>query len=478
VLISSSSAISVKMDFYQRIIKPEAQASGLFFKALAVVLLMSGISQAQGLRRDTVTVMMYNMLYYGVNTSFCTSSNNNVTVKNAGLMTLFNYIQPDLLGVCEMSPVSSVNLGLLNNVLNNGGRSGYLRANLMNPSGSDIVALLYYNSAKFGMHSQNPVTTQGRDIAWYRLYHKPIPLNGDTTFLHVAVAHLKAGGTSSDVVQRGQEAGALVQFMRANSFQGNLLVMGDLNVSESSEPAYDSLLNAGSVMNHRLKDPVSRPGSWSGNSSFALWHTQSPRTASNGCATGGGLDDRYDHILLNDWATGDSAQVKYVPASFRIPGNDGNRFNGSVNGTFNASVPVAVANALHEISDHLPVVLKLAIGPAGASSADPAEDGSWDEPFRFTISQSSNTVPSALAHRYIQFPRPYADGLCRWEIRDAMGRLADQGSAWVDSRGRVMLNDLVAKGWFSLSVEWNGNPNHRGLSGKVFRSSQGFLQAP
>jgi hypothetical protein len=238
----------------------------------------------------------------------------------------------------------------------------------MNPSGSEIVSLLYYNSNKLGIKSQTPIATQGRDIAFYRLYHKPIAANNDTVWLYVAVGHLKAGGTASDIAQRGQEAGSLVQHWRSTGLRGNLLVMGDLNVSASTEPAFDSLLNAGSVPNHRLKDPVSRLGSWSGNSSFALWHTQSPRTTSNGCASGGGLDDRYDHILVNDFVMGDSAGLRYVPASFRILGNDGNRFNGNVNGTFNASVPLSVANALYEISDHLPVVLKLAVGPALPSS--------------------------------------------------------------------------------------------------------------
>lgn len=466
------------MKFIQRIFKPEAKVSGLFFRALAVVSLLTGLAKAQVVQRDTLTVMMYNMLYYGVNTSFCTSANNSVTAKNAGLMTLFNYVRPDILGVCEMSPVSSVNLGLLNNVLNSGGRSGYLRANLMNPSGSEIVPLLYYNSVKLGVHSQYPVATQGRDIAWYRLYHKPVPLNGDTTYLHVAVAHLKAGGTASDVVQRGQEAGALIQFMRANRFRGNLLVMGDLNVSGSSEPAYDSLMNAGSMMNHRLKDPVSRPGSWSGNSSFALWHTQSPRTASNGCATGGGLDDRYDHILVNDWIMGDSARVRYVPASFRIPGNDGNRFNGSVNGTFNASVPVAVANALHEISDHLPVVLKLAIGPSLPSSAGTFEDVGLNENFGFSISRVPNAISSDFASLCIQFPRGFAEGWCSWVLRDAMGRLTGQGSDWVDALGRVHFSEFGNKGWFSLSVEWHGNARHQGWSGKVLRGTRGLLQGP
>lgn len=409
--------------------KPGARVSGLLFVAfLNLAVTGQGRCQVPSVSsgRDTLTVMMYNLLYYGVNTSFCTSSNNNVTTKNTRLQTLFSYLAPDLLGVCEMSPVSSVNLGFLNNVLNAGGRSGYLRANLMNPSGSEIVSLLYYNGNKLGIKSQTPVTTQGRDIAFYRLFHKPIPANNDTVWLYVAVAHLKAGGTASDIAQRGQEAGRLVQHWRSTGLRGNLLVMGDLNVSASTEPAFDSLLNAGSVPNHRLKDPVSRLGSWSGNSSFALWHTQSPRTTSNGCASGGGLDDRYDHILVNDFVLGDSAGIRYVPASFRILGNDGNRFNGNVNGTFNASVPVAVANALYDISDHLPVVLKLAVGPSLPSSVlDPSPDASVGEG---TGNWRLVCDPWRPGSWSVQVPEGGRSGRWNWVLRSLDGRLLESGS--------------------------------------------------
>ena len=409
-----------------RLIKPEARASGLLFAALLFLVRPSvGLGQAasgQG-GRDTLTVMMYNLLYYGVNTSFCTASNNSLTTKNARLQTLFSYLAPDLLGVCEMSPVSSVNSGFLNNVLNTGGRSGYLRANLMNPSGSEIVSLLYYNSNKLGIKSQTPVATQGRDIAFYRLFHKPIPASNDTVWLYVAVAHLKAGGTASDIAQRGQEAGSLVQYWRSTGLRGNLVVMGDLNVSSSSEPAFDSLLNAGSTPNHRLKDPVSRLGSWSGNSSFALWHTQSPRTTSNGCASGGGMDDRYDHILVNDFVLGDSLGIRYVPASFRVVGNDGNRFNGNVNGTFNASVPVAIANALYDISDHLPVVVKLAVGPALPSSVQEE----WSTTRVPGASWRLVCNPERSGAWMVQVPEGERSGSWQWTLRSVEGKILQEG---------------------------------------------------
>ncbi|MGA1331332.1 MAG: hypothetical protein ACO31H_07235 [Bacteroidia bacterium] len=267
------------------------------------------------------------------------------------------------------------------------------------------------------------MATQGRDIAFYRLFHKPIPASNDTVWLYVAVAHLKAGGTASDIAQRGQEAGSLVQYWRSTGLRGNLVVMGDLNVSSSSEPAFDSLLNAGSTPNHRLKDPVSRLGSWSGNSSFALWHTQSPRTTSNGCASGGGMDDRYDHILVNDFVLGDSLGIRYVPASFRVVGNDGNRFNGNVNGTFNASVPVAIANALYDISDHLPVVVKLAVGPALPSSVQEE----WSTTRVPGASWRLVCNPERSGAWMVQVPEGERSGSWQWTLRSAEGKILQEG---------------------------------------------------
>ncbi len=38
---------------------------------------------------DTLTVMHYNLLYYGANTSFCTNENNNLDTKNIHLKSDF-----------------------------------------------------------------------------------------------------------------------------------------------------------------------------------------------------------------------------------------------------------------------------------------------------------------------------------------------------------------------------------------------------
>ena len=42
-------------------------------------------------------------------------------------------------------------------------------------------------------------------------------------------------------------------------------------------------------------------------------------------------------------------------------GNDGNHFNQSINQNYNSAVPAAVADALFDCSDHLPVTMKLAV---------------------------------------------------------------------------------------------------------------------
>jgi len=312
---------------------------------------------------DTLKVMSYNLLFYGVNTSFCTTGNNNVNTKNGHYQTIFQHTQPDVIGVQEMGGVSS-SVGFLQNVLNTNGVTSWSRAPYTNTNSSNLVSLLYYNTVKLGFDGHFPITTAGRDIILYRLYHKTIQPENDTIFVYFAVMHLKAGGTASDEAQRGLEAQQLMNFLNTMNFQGNLVIMGDFNVNSSSEACYQQFTNA-SNPNIRLYDPVSRPGTWGNNSGFADLHTQAPTISGNGCSSGGGMDDRFDQLMINSAVRDDSNKVVYVPGSYLVIGNDGIRFNGAVNSPSNQQVPPAVANALAAASDHLPVVIKLAFRLAG-----------------------------------------------------------------------------------------------------------------
>jgi len=68
--------------------------------------------------QDTIKVMSYNLLNYGNYTSYCTTSNNNVSEKNEYLKTIIDYALPDILGVVEISPEDTYIEGFKNNVLN------------------------------------------------------------------------------------------------------------------------------------------------------------------------------------------------------------------------------------------------------------------------------------------------------------------------------------------------------------------------
>ncbi|MFM8684966.1 MAG: hypothetical protein ACKODJ_00255, partial [Bacteroidota bacterium] len=97
------------------------------------------------------------------------------------------------------------------------------------------------------------------------------------------------------------------------------------------------------------------------------------------------------------------------------------------------------------------------------------------EPFRFTISCHSLASPSIPSGQWIQFPESYAEGWCRWEIRDAMGRRVEQGEDAVDALGRIQFREpRMAKGRYTLTVAWKGNARHGSLSGKVRYASQPF----
>lgn len=334
-------------------------------KYLVIVwALLPFLVQAQS--PDTLKVMTYNLLYYGVNTSFCTTANNNVQTKNGHFQTILQHTQPHVLGVQEMGGVSH-SVGFLQQVLNTNGETRWTRAPYINTNGSNLVSLLYYRTDKLTYASHEAITTQGRDIAFYTLYYNVIPFDNDTIFIHFAVMHLKAGGSTADANQRGAEAQAMMNWLNQRNFRGNLVIMGDFNVNSSSEPAYVQF-TGNSNENIRLYDPVNQPGNWANNSAFAALHTQAPTINGNGCTSGGGMDDRYDQLMINRHIKDDSARVFYIPGSYTTVGNDGIRFNGAVNTPSNQQVPPAVANALAAASDHLPVSLQLHIRPGFGTS--------------------------------------------------------------------------------------------------------------
>ena len=147
-----------------------------------------------------------------------------------------------------------------------------------------------------------------------------------------------------------------------------LIATGNFNVYTSEEQAYQDVLKNESG-EQIFFDPIDRPGNWSNNEKYATLHTQSTRGRQFGEGTGGGLNNRFDQVLLSDSLLG-----KYIPGSYTIFGNDGNHFNDSINAMPNTAVSPVIAQALHDVSDHLPVYLDLVFERKTVSVED---EGEW-----------------------------------------------------------------------------------------------------
>jgi len=316
--------------------------------------------------KDTISVLHYNLLNYGNYTSYCTTSNNNINDKDAALQHIINHTTPDIFTVNEVGNNSIYIKRLKEKVMNSGGRTYYEAADYMNNTGSSLVSGMFFNSNKLGLADQfsiskNGTTTLVRDICVYKLYYQSESLaGGDTTFLYVVAAHLKAGSSSTDATTRNTETKALMKHISINRINENMIFCADLNEQSSNAAAYQNLINGIGEKIIAFNDPIQQPGIWNNRSEFKDIHTQSTHY-SGGCASSGGLDDRFDQILINGFIDKDSLGIRYIDGSYKAVGNDGNHFNSSVNYNGNTSVPSNVLQALYNMSDHLPVYMELEI---------------------------------------------------------------------------------------------------------------------
>ncbi len=317
--------------------------------------------------QDTLTFLQYNLLNYGNFTSYCTSNNNNVARKTGYIGVIVHYVKPDIFTVNEMTITRSYHDYLLNNGLNTDGVDYYAKAsdNLHNDY-QYTMNVLYYNKNKLGEAAHYIAQTYVRDIDVFKMYYKSANLNqGDTTFIYCVVAHLKAGrdpeGSYTNQNKRKIMAKNTMDYIAAHDPDENYLLMGDFNLYTDQEPAFQEFINY-KVAAIRFNDPANAIGDWHNNPDYALYQSQSTHSYTNGCPSGGGLDDRFDFILLSNNVKQGNKKVEYVPGSFHVVGQDGKHFNRALNDDpQNTSVPANVLNALYQNSDHLPVTLKVSV---------------------------------------------------------------------------------------------------------------------
>lgn len=304
-------------------------------------------------RADTLRVATYNIL------NFAGQSDSD---RLDDLLRVMQHIRPDVMAMQEIETEEAVDYLLSFVFLQID--DDWAAAQFIN--GPDTDNAFFFRTTKASLISQRQIATTLRDISEYII--QPAGLDS-TGRIRIYSAHLKASEGATNEERRRQEAAALRQQLNILPPNSQFIMCGDFNLYRSSEPAYQLLLDANPDPDGRLFDPINRPGDWNENIAFADIHTQSPRTSSFGGGATGGLDDRFDFILVSA-ALLDTTGSYVLPATYHAFGNDGLHFNRAVNNGFNAAVPDSVADALHAASDHLPVVADFIVRPAVVSVAE------------------------------------------------------------------------------------------------------------
>lgn len=312
-------------------------------------------------QNDTLKVMSYNVL------RFPEGNSNKAPI----LRTIINYLQPDVIGLQELTESSAID-SLRKYAFDT---SIYDNANWVQES--ELMTNIFYNKNKVHLHRQISIATQPRRTNVYTFYSKTqnFELNPDTVFFTCMVVHFKSSTGADNESQRAVQAADIRIYIDNRPPGGNYMLMGDLNLYNASEPAWINLLEDGP---NKLNDPINRIGNWSNNASFSDVHTQSPRTASFDLGVTGGLDDRFDFILPNDAIMDGRFGVRYLDDTYKAIGNDGQHFNKSIIATpTNTSAPDSVIQALHDFADHLPVVMDIELDYNNAFNTTRAPADTW-----------------------------------------------------------------------------------------------------
>jgi len=303
---------------------------------LSILLFATTIIHSQ----ERVKIATYNILNYP----------NQSSTKNPKYQLIMNELNPDILVVQEILSQTAVN-EFLNEVLSDEYEAGEFH------NGPDTDNAIFFKDSLFTFISLEIISpSQGpRDISVFKLFHK---ITLDTLIIYSA--HFKASPGSENEARRLNEAATLRVFTNMLPQGTDFILVGDLNLYRSTEPAYERLLLHDGT--GYFLDPINRPGSWHDNSGFADIHTQSTRLTDLGDGgSPGGLDDRFDFILSSQSII-DSGGIDYVDGSYWAYGNDGKHFDISVHDPPNQSVSTDIAIALYFVSDHLPVIAEFDFG--------------------------------------------------------------------------------------------------------------------
>ncbi|RPJ46317.1 MAG: T9SS C-terminal target domain-containing protein [Candidatus Latescibacterota bacterium] len=354
---------------------------------LALVLAVVAASPVYG---EEFTLLSWNLLNY---------PGSDGTARAAHFRTVLPNIGPDVIVVQEMLGQAGVT-HFRSNVLETI-EPGAWSAGPFHDS-YDTDNALFFRSAAVEVLEHGWLDTALRDIDWWQ-----VRLLESGEEMRVYSLHLKASQGSEEEEQRLGECTILRDALEALPASLPYAVAGDYNIYTASEPAYEHLVEPGTGS---LRDPIDREGAWHDNAAFAAVHTQSTRTTSFGGGATGGMDDRFDLILVGEEMM-DGVDLEIDPESYTAYGNDGVHFNQSIVQNGNSAVPAPVADALHQASDHLPIFAVLRVEPATEVAGSPV-------PERHEIRIAPNPFNATAAIRFtVAAPSPI-----RLVLFDAAGR--------------------------------------------------------
>lgn len=384
---------------------------------------------------------------------------------------VINQLSLDVLVVQEMTSYSGVN-EFLDNVMNYSSPGTYEAAPFYD--GPDTDNSLFYNKSKIKLYSHQQIPTTLRDISEYVLEIKDGP--GKGAVFRIYSVHLKSGSATSDKNQRTQEATTLRNYLDGLPLNSLFLVCGDYNLESSSEPAYGILTGDQSDNDGRVKDPINRPGYWNDNIAFADIHTQSTRTIQFGGGASGGLDDRFDLILMS-YALESSNELIFKTGSYFAYGNDGQHFNKAINDGINGVVSSEIANALYEASDHLPVLIELdppkkanhylTISSNSGGTTNPP-------PGNYSYEEDTKVVVTAIPNKNYRFNGWTGDVSSAKRNDNPLELIMDSDKSIaanylriiyepLNVTGQKVLNRSLSQAEYINVLTWNSNPNNENI---------------
>ena len=285
---------------------------------------------------DTLRIASYNLLRFSVS---------NGMDRLEYFRTIMQALDPDILVVQELSNDDGLEL-FQDSVLN---YFNYQYSYVYDWwTDGDLHSGLFYKYDNIHFCDKIEIPTELRDIIEYSLIHNGIEFK-------IYSLHLKAGSTSEDKDIRLGMTTILREHLNDLSPWEEFIVVGDYNIQKCSEESYQELIESQEDNDGRLFDPIEQCGDWNDNPDYSLIHTQATRKKQFGGGAYGGLDDRFDFMLVSQSVL-QPGGIFILADSYTAFGNDGNHLNMAVD-----SVVIQYLYNPLEVTDHFPVIIYLRI---------------------------------------------------------------------------------------------------------------------